>query len=79
MIFCNLFNARPYVKQIRELVIKCLFDEQFEVRIAASKTLSGLYQCGYIQVNEDDLVGRIFFRLSSKYLFIYYKRNIFVQ
>jgi hypothetical protein len=57
MIFCNLFNARSYRKQLRELVFKCLFDEQFEVRTVASVTLSGFYQCGYIQVNNDDFVN----------------------
>lgn len=62
MIFCNLFNARSYRKQLRELVFKCLFDEQFEVRTVASVTLSGLYQCGYIPMNEEDLV-RIVYRL----------------
>ncbi|CAF3638419.1 unnamed protein product, partial [Rotaria sp. Silwood1] len=30
MIFCNLFNARQYAKQLHRLVIKCLFDEQLE-------------------------------------------------
>ncbi|CAF3747890.1 unnamed protein product [Rotaria sp. Silwood1] len=54
MVFCNLFNARPYKKQLHELVFKCLFDEQLEVRSVASITLSGFYQCGYIQVNEED-------------------------
>ncbi|CAF1489784.1 unnamed protein product, partial [Adineta steineri] len=63
MIFCNLFNARPYAKQLRQLVFKCLFDEQFEVRTVASVTLSGFYQCGYIQVNNDDLKH---FRIMSK-------------
>jgi proteasome activator subunit 4 len=61
MIFCNLFNARPYAERLHELVLKCLVDEQFEVRIAASTTLSGFYQCGYIQVTEEDLVGHLFF------------------
>jgi hypothetical protein len=56
MIFCNLFNARPYAKRLHELVLKCLLDEQFEVRIAASTTLSGFYQCGYIEVTQEDLV-----------------------
>lgn len=56
MIFSNLFNIRPYVKRFHELVRKCLFDEQFDVRIAASTTLSGLYQCGYIPVTHEDLV-----------------------
>ncbi len=57
MIFCNLFNSRPYAQRLRQLVFKCLFDEQFEVRTVASVTLSGFYQCGYIQVNNDDLVN----------------------
>ncbi|CAF3879476.1 unnamed protein product, partial [Rotaria sordida] len=55
MIFCNLFNARPYANRIHDLVFKSLFDEQFEVRIIASTTLSGLYQCDYIQVTKEDL------------------------
>ncbi|CAF1560656.1 unnamed protein product [Rotaria magnacalcarata] len=54
MVFCNLFNARLYQNQLHKLVFKCLFDEQFEVRTVASVTLSGFYQCGYIQVNEED-------------------------
>ncbi|CAF4300285.1 unnamed protein product, partial [Rotaria sordida] len=58
MVFCNLFNAGSYKKQLRELVFKCLFDEPFEVRSVASITLSGFYQCGYIQVNEEDFVSR---------------------
>ena len=57
MIFCNLFNARPFAKQLHEIVLKCLFDDQLEVRMATLKTLSGLYQCGYIKVTEEDLVG----------------------
>ena len=57
MIFCNLFNARPYAQRLHNLVIKCLFDEKFEVRIVASTTLSGFYQCGYIEVTREDLVG----------------------
>ncbi len=66
MIFCNLFNTRPYAQRLRQLVFKCLFDEQFEVRTVASVTLSGFYQCGYIQVNNDDLVNiHLFFFLSS--------------
>ncbi|CAF4543477.1 unnamed protein product, partial [Rotaria sp. Silwood2] len=63
MIFCNLFNARPYAQRLRQLVFKCLFDEQFEVRTVASVTLSGFYQCGYIQINNDDLK---YFRVMSK-------------
>jgi proteasome activator subunit 4 len=57
LIFYNLFNARPYAKRLHELVLKCLFDEQFEVRIVASTTLAGFYQCGYIEVTDEDLVG----------------------
>ncbi|CAF3998522.1 unnamed protein product, partial [Adineta steineri] len=55
MIFCNLFNARPYAKQVHELILKCLSDEHFEVRIAARSTLSDLYQCGYIQITLKEL------------------------
>jgi hypothetical protein len=63
MIFCNLFNARSYTKQLRKLVFKCLFDEQFEVRTVASVTLSGFYQCGFIQVNDEDF---LYFSQMSK-------------
>jgi len=61
MVFCNLFNARSYNKQLRELVFRCLFDEQFDVRTVASVTLSGFYQCGYIRVTNDDFVCFFFF------------------
>jgi len=59
MIFCNLFNVRSHAERLRMLVIQGLFDEQYEVRIAASMTLSGFYQCGYIQVTNEDLVRQI--------------------
>ncbi|CAF4139596.1 unnamed protein product [Adineta steineri] len=62
-VFNNLFNARPYIEQIHQLVLKYLFDEQLEVRITASKTLSGLYQCDYIQITNEDLE---YFRTMSE-------------
>ncbi|CAF1049647.1 unnamed protein product [Rotaria sordida] len=55
MIFCNLFNARPFAPRVREIVLKCLFDEQLEVRTIASVTLAGFYQCGFIQITKEDL------------------------
>lgn len=55
LIFSNLFNARPYAQRMRQLVLRCLFDEQLEVRNVASITLSGFYQCGYISITHDDL------------------------
>jgi hypothetical protein len=64
MVFCNLFNALCHTEQLRALVFKCLFDEQFEVRSVASVTLSGFYQCGYIQVNNEDFVN-IFYSITS--------------
>ncbi len=60
MIFCNLFNARSYANRLHKLVLKCLLDEQLEVRTVASTTLSGFYQCGYVQVTQEDLVGQFF-------------------
>ncbi|CAF4898854.1 unnamed protein product [Rotaria sp. Silwood1] len=63
MIFWNLFNARPYAQRLHALVLKCLFDEQLEIRIVASTTLSGFYQCDYIQVTPEDLNH---FRAMSK-------------
>ena len=68
MIFYNLFNARSYTKQVRELVFKCLFDEQYEVRTVASITLSGFYQCGFIEVNKEDL--KYFSQMSKIKYFI---------
>ncbi|CAF5061240.1 unnamed protein product, partial [Rotaria sp. Silwood1] len=63
MIFWNLFNARPYAQRLHALVLKCLFDERLEIRIVASITLSGFYQCDYIQVTPEDLNH---FRAMSK-------------
>ncbi|CAF4697079.1 unnamed protein product, partial [Rotaria socialis] len=63
MIFSNLFNARSYANRIHDFVLKSLSDEQYEVRIIASTTLSGLYQCGYIQVTDEDLE---YFRTMSR-------------
>lgn len=57
LIFSNLFNARPYAKEIKDLVFRCLTDEQFEVRGCASVALAGFYQCGYISVTQEDLVS----------------------
>lgn len=57
MIFCNLFNIRTHAQQLRELIIQGLFDEQYEVRLSASVTLSGLYQCRYFQVIDQDIVS----------------------
>jgi len=71
MICFNLFNARPYAKQLHELVLKCLFDEQYEVRIAAMTTLSGLYQCCYIKVTDEDLVGWPSFFRMLKQIFVF--------
>ena len=61
LIFANLFNARPYTQQLHQLIIQRLSDQQYELRIAASTTLSGCYQCGYIQVTDEDLVGHALF------------------
>ena len=78
MIFSNLFNARPYAQRLRQLVFKCLFDEQFEVRTVASVTLSGYYQCGYIQVNNDDLVSSFIFFDLNIFIDLMFCRNTFV-
>ncbi|CAM2708912.1 unnamed protein product [Rotaria socialis] len=63
LVFCNLFNVRCYAKRLHQLVYKCLCDEQLEVRLIVSKTLSGFYQCGYLTVTEDDL--KHFFEMSN--------------
>lgn len=71
MVFSNLFNVRPYAKQLHTFVLKCLFDEQVEVRMIASTTLSGFYQCGYIEVTDDDLVRFIVFVFIENELFLF--------
>ncbi|CAF0736207.1 unnamed protein product [Didymodactylos carnosus] len=63
MVFSNLFNVRIYDKRLRTIVLKCLFDDQFEVRTVASVTLSGFYQCGYMLVSSEDLKH---FKVMSK-------------
>ncbi|UJR17105.1 hypothetical protein I4U23_004001 [Adineta vaga] len=62
-VFCNLFNIRSYVQRLHKLVFTCLFDERLEVRLIASTTLAGFYQCGYIPVTDTDLKH---FRKMSK-------------
>ncbi|CAF4334115.1 unnamed protein product, partial [Rotaria magnacalcarata] len=57
LVFSNLFNSRPYAKRLNSLVLKYLFNEQLEVRTIASLTLSGFYQCGYIELTREDLIG----------------------
>ncbi len=54
MMFHNLFTlkAATYSTQICQLVVNALEDEQLEVRIEASKTLSGIVHYGYVQVDE---------------------------
>ena len=76
MIFYNLFNTRPFASRIHKLVLKCLFDEQFEVRTVASDTLAGFYQCGFIQVAKEDLVKIDYLQFLDKHYLI--DRNIFV-
>ena len=56
LIFCNLFNIRPYAEQFHQILMKCLYDEQYEVRLSASITLSGSYQCHFIQITKEDIV-----------------------
>jgi len=53
-VFSNMFNVRPYAEQIHKIIFKCLFDDQIEVRILSCETLSGLYQCGFIEVTRED-------------------------
>lgn len=38
-LLLNLFNIRTHAQQLRELVNRGLFDEQYEVRMSASVTL----------------------------------------
>ena len=52
--------TRSYANRLHQLMLKCLFDEQFQVRTVGLMTLSGFYQCGYIQVTHEDLVRKLF-------------------
>lgn len=69
LIFCNLFNIRPYAEQFRQMLMKCLYDEQYEVRVSASTTLSGCYQCHFIPIDNEDIVISSF-RLISFLAFL---------
>lgn len=70
LIFCNLFNIRPYAKEFHQMLMKCLYDEQYEVRVSASITLSGCYQCHFIQITNEDIVSHplIFYFILSSFL-----------
>ncbi|CAF1329744.1 unnamed protein product [Adineta steineri] len=62
-VFSNLFNIRLYAQRLHKLVLKSLLDERLEVRLMASMTLAGFYQCSFIPVNDTDLK---YFRSMSK-------------
>ncbi|XP_064602863.1 proteasome activator complex subunit 4-like [Liolophura sinensis] len=65
MVFCNFFtfNQPHIIRQIRELVLRLLCDEQLEVRQMAAVTLSGLLHCDYLTMDKDIL--HHFEKLSS--------------
>eukprot|EP00112_Aurelia_sp_Birch-Aquarium-sp1_P004002 Seg1452.12 transcript_id=Seg1452.12/GoldUCD/mRNA.D3Y31 product="Proteasome activator complex subunit 4A" protein_id=Seg1452.12/GoldUCD/D3Y31 len=65
MIFHNLFTlkATPYRGDICQLVLQAIEDEQLEVRLEASKTLSGLVHYGYVIV--DDSVHKKFSEMAK--------------
>ena len=54
MIFHNLFTlkAHKYKNDLCHLVLRAIEDEQLEVRLEASKTLSGLVHYGYFVVDD---------------------------
>eukprot|EP00794_Sanderia_malayensis_P017773 gene17773-19549_t len=55
MIFHNLFTLKEttFSKDICQLVLNALEDEQLEVKLEASKTLSGIVHYGYVKVDKD--------------------------
>ena len=76
MIFSNLFNVRSHTQRLRTLVIQGLLNEQYEVRIAASTTLSGFYQCGFIQVTGEDLVRQASFFIQIRFYLDIFKGSL---
>lgn len=58
----NLFIVNDEIKnEIKQAVVNSLCDEQLEVRISASITLTGLIHSNFIQVDQDLLVSVFFF------------------
>ena len=54
MVFHNMFTLKAveHKNDICQLVVRSISDEQLEVRLEASKALSGLVHYGYIEVDE---------------------------
>ncbi|XP_060589859.1 proteasome activator complex subunit 4B-like [Ruditapes philippinarum] len=65
MVFCNFFTLQDpkHKENIKETVMHLICDDKLEVREMASITLSGLLQCGYLEMDQDLLDH--FERLSS--------------
>ena len=65
MIFHNMFTlkAAEYRKDICQLVVRSISDEQLEVRLEATKALSGLVHYGYIEV--DDTLHKQFSQMAK--------------
>lgn len=55
-VFTNIFFLRPYREQIQELLLRLIADERLEVRTLAAQTLSGLFHCAYLSVDQILLV-----------------------
>ncbi|XP_078000645.1 proteasome activator complex subunit 4-like [Glandiceps talaboti] len=55
MAFCNFFiiTAEEYRNEMRDLVLRLLTDDQFEVREMAGTTLSGFLHCGILKMDAD--------------------------
>ena len=55
MVFHNMFTLKAveYRQDICQLVVRLINDEQLEVRLEATKALSGLVHYGYIDVDDD--------------------------
>ncbi|XP_052767290.1 proteasome activator complex subunit 4A-like [Mya arenaria] len=54
-VFCNYFILQDpaHKETIRETVMHLICDDKLEVREMASVTLSGLLQCGYLEMDQD--------------------------
>ncbi|KAL3873182.1 hypothetical protein ACJMK2_036330 [Sinanodonta woodiana] len=57
MVFYNFFilHNPKYTKEIQEIILHLLCDDQLEVREMAATTLSGFLHCGYLELNKDML------------------------
>lgn len=62
--FANIYLLDNYVQDFRKILFHMLKDPQLEVRLAASDTLSGFINCGYIPVDNELMVFYLYVYLA---------------